>query len=244
MHQTVGNRSGLFSVAQGNTQQIYSQLNITFDGTRKASYTISNVILPLIFIMMFAYMTFWMAIDNDRRIYACFTALTGTLAFNIVVQLVLPQVSYMTLLSSFSLATYCFVVSVLCINMVIRVIESTCDEVERKGLELKKLKKERARNEKKMTSEYPRAILDAELKEMRRRHGPTNKWLYPLWWCFGNKAEEADICFCIKINKDNSQRWMIAIVWVNSLCRVTYLLALLVLIPSLLAPRDYNSPDY
>ena len=254
-------------------RQNYSMLNTTFVGQRKPGYYLVNFLLPLTFIQGVAYFSLWMKPSSARRVSVSGVGLIGTLAFSISTNGVLPPVSYVTRLAALCIETYSFVVSVVLMNLVIWLLSYLAGEIGRLDALHRKEALERSKlpatdGPKELNAEE---LVEIAAKQgpsnkclyviwwlfSERKYAETNICfcikvshlflLFPYPYLSSSPPpppQTSKFCNLYQIRPENQRTFELIATWINIALKWVFLLAILVVIPTILASPFYVAIDY
>ena len=84
-------------------------LSVHFDIERKSNYFFFKIMLPIIFLLIVAWSTFWInPKELESRVTVSIVCLLSLIAYNFVIDNDLPKLGYLTFMDKFVLTTYIF----------------------------------------------------------------------------------------------------------------------------------------
>jgi hypothetical protein len=99
---------------------IASALVVSMDVNRRSSFMLRLVFFPLVLIVMLSWSVFWMERSSlADRINISFIGILTAVAYQIMVSEIMPQISYMTLMTGFLNASFILMCLTVVINLVV-----------------------------------------------------------------------------------------------------------------------------
>jgi len=104
----------------GGRTAVYSQLLVTIDLARRPGHILLSIILPLLVLVSLTWCIFWLDEESvANRVNISFVGILSVVAYYLVIQDSVPEISYLTMMDAFIIATFLILAATVVVSIVV-----------------------------------------------------------------------------------------------------------------------------